>query len=74
VFGVLVVPDPSDAAQRLATGRAWQRMHLSATLDGPAVQPLCQVPECVDRERSAGLPPELTTALARMLPAASVVG
>lgn len=68
-FGVLVVRDPLDRAQRLAIGRSWQRMHLTATVSGLAMQPLCQVSERIDRERSAGLAPDFTAAMAAMLPA-----
>lgn len=67
-FGVLVVRDPLDPIQRLRAGRIWQRMHLSATLGGLGMQPLCQVPERIDRERSAGLPADFTEAMAAMLP------
>lgn len=68
-FGALLARDPLDPIQRLRVGRIWQRMHLSATVAGLAMQPLCQVPERIDRERSAGLPPDFTTATAAMLPA-----
>jgi nitroreductase len=68
-FGALVVPDPLDPVQRLRVGRIWQRMHLSATTNGLAMQPLCQVPERIDRERTAGLPADFSTAMAAMLPA-----
>jgi hypothetical protein len=67
-FGALIVRDPHDPAQRLQTGRAWQRMHLAATVDGLGLQPLCQIPERVDREVSAGLPPEFGDAAAALLP------
>ena len=70
-FGALVVPDPLDPAQRLQTGRVWQRLHLAATVDGLAMQPLCQIPERIDRETSAGLPAEFGNAAAGMLPAGS---
>jgi nitroreductase len=68
-FGALVIADGSDAAQRMRAGRAWQRLHLTATVDGLSLQPLCQVPERVDREESAALTPEFTTAMAGLLPA-----
>src|SRR5450631_114583 len=68
-FGALVVRDPLDPVQRLGVGRIWQRMHLSATASGLGMQPLCQVPERIDRERSAGLPADFTTAMAALLPA-----
>jgi hypothetical protein len=44
-------------------------MHLAATTSGLAMQPLCQIPERIDRESSAGLSPDLTNAMAAMLPA-----
>lgn len=68
-FGILVVRDPLDPAQRLLTGRAWQRMHLWATAKGLAMQPLNQVEERMDRERTAGLTPTFTTAMAGIVPA-----
>jgi len=70
-FGALVVPDPIDPVARLQVGRIWQRIHLSATVQGLGMQPLCQVPERIDRERSAHLPGDFTDALAAMLPARS---
>lgn len=68
-FGALVVRDPLDPVQRLQAGRSWQRMQLSATAGGLGMQPLCQVPERIDRERSAGLPADFGAAMAAMLPA-----
>ena len=68
-FGALLVQDPLDPVQRLGVGRIWQRLHLAATVTGLGVQPLCQVPERIDRERSAGLPADFSTAMAAMLPA-----
>jgi hypothetical protein len=68
-FGAIVVTDPHDNLQRLRAGRIWQRMHLSATTAGLAMQPLCQIPERIDRETSANLSPVFTTAMAAILPA-----
>jgi hypothetical protein len=68
-FGALIVRDPLDPTQRLSVGRIWQRMHLSATAQGLGMQPLCQVLERIDREQSAGLQADCTTAMAAMLPA-----
>jgi len=68
-FGALVVPDPHDPVARLRVGRIWQRLHLNAARSGLAVQPLCQIPERIDRETSAALTPEVSTAMAAMLPA-----
>ena len=68
-FGAFVVREPLDPAARLQVGRAWQRLHLSATVRGLGMQPLCQVPERIDREQSAGLPADFTSAMSAMLPA-----
>lgn len=67
-FGILMVRDRLDAVQRLETGRAWQRTHLWATTRGLGVQPLNQVLERIDREDSAGLSPQFTDAMARLVP------
>jgi nitroreductase len=67
-FGALVVDEPLDPRLRLEVGRSWQRLHLAATAAGLSMQPLCQIPERIDRERSAGLPPEITTAMAALVP------
>lgn len=67
-FGALVVREPLDPGARVQVGRAWQRVHLSATVHGLGMQPLCQVPERIDRERSAGLAADFSTAMAEMLP------
>jgi hypothetical protein len=72
-FGALVVRDPLDAIARLRVGRIWQRIQLSATVQALGMQPLCQVPERIDRERSAGLAPDFTDAMAVILPARSHV-
>ena len=68
-FGALVVRDPHDPVQRLQVGRIWQRIHLTASAAGLGMQPLCQIPERVDRETSAALPPDVTDAVAKLLPA-----
>ena len=39
-FGNLAVREPHDRAQRLAGGRAWQRLQLGAASLGLALQPL----------------------------------
>ena len=68
-FGAIVVGDPLDTGQRLDAGRLWQRLHLAMTVDGLSAQPLCQVPERIDRELSAGLAPDFGPAVAALLPA-----
>ncbi|WP_232667719.1 hypothetical protein [Pseudonocardia sp. TRM90224] len=67
-IGALVVADPLDPLQRVAAGRAWQRLHLLATTKGLAMQPMNQIEERVDREHAAGLPPEFTAAMAELVP------
>jgi hypothetical protein len=67
-FGTLVVHDSRDNVQRMQAGRAWQRMHLWATSQGIALQPLNQVVERAEREQTAGLEPDFTPAVAALLP------
>jgi nitroreductase len=64
-FGLILVPDLYDVPQALAAGRLWQRLHLEATRQGLAMQPLNQLPERVDRERERGQ----SAATARLLAA-----
>lgn len=66
-FGLLVIHDLSNNAQRLNGGRFWQRAHLWATIQGLAVQPLNQTTERADRERQLGLEPTFTRALAELI-------
>lgn len=63
-FGLLAAAQPDDRAQLVACGRAWQRMHLLATLRGIAMQPLNQLPERDARERVLGLEPRFGRVLA----------
>jgi nitroreductase len=56
-FGILAVRDPHDRAQRLAGGRAWQRLQLGAASLGLALQPLSQMTERADREQTTGTAP-----------------
>ena len=55
-FGILSTPELEDTASLLAVGRAWQRLHLWLTEQGAAAQPLNQMAERRDRERTLGLP------------------
>jgi hypothetical protein len=65
-FGLLLVRDPADLAQRVQGGRLWQRMHLWAQTQGIAMHPLNQMPERADRERSLGLAPRFQQVLAEL--------
>lgn len=51
-FAVVLVRDAADVVQRLRAGRLYQRLHLWAVTKGLAMQPLNQVVERAERERS----------------------
>ena len=67
-FGVLVVPDAGDGAQRLQGGRLLQRVHLWATAQGIALQHMNQLTERADRERELGVAPTFGDALRALVP------
>jgi len=67
-FGTIVLHNPPGREQWIKAGRVWQRLHLAATTQGLAMQPLNQVLERADRELTAGLTPEFGTAVAALLP------
>jgi hypothetical protein len=67
-FGLLVVRQPGDNAQRIQAGRVWQRMQLWTTGQGLAMQPLNQVVERADREQTASLSRVFGAAVAAMIP------
>jgi hypothetical protein len=54
-FGIIAVHDVFDNIQRLNGGMLYQRMHLWATSNGLAMQPMNQVTERADREVSLGI-------------------
>jgi nitroreductase len=64
VLGVLLVRDRLDMAAAIEAGRAWQRLHLAATLAGLAAQPLNQPVECIDRNAIVGRPDTFMASLA----------
>ena len=66
-FGVVVVQDPTDNLQRINGGRLYQRLHLAATLQGMAMQPLNTLTERIDRERMLGVAPRFTQAVPEVL-------
>jgi nitroreductase len=65
VFGLILVPDRLDMANAIAAGRAWQRLHLAATVLGLAAQPLNQPVEMIDRRQMLGRQDEFGSGLAR---------
>lgn len=52
---------------QLRVGRIYQRIHLWATSQGLAMQPLNQMPERQDREETRGLPPRFGAVLADLV-------
>ena len=65
-FGLLVVRDANNT-RRLEGGRFWQRVHLWATTQGLAAQPLNQLTERADRERQLGIEPTFGRALTGLI-------
>jgi hypothetical protein len=66
-FGLLTVRNAQDRAQQLRAGRLWERMHLWATKEGLAMQPLNQVVERAAREVVLGNIPHFGNALAALV-------
>jgi hypothetical protein len=66
VIGLITVRDLYDREQALLAGRLWQRLHLQGTRLGLGLQPLNQLPECVDRELQLGKPATFRQALASL--------
>jgi hypothetical protein len=67
-YGLLSVEDSGDAESQLQVGRAYQRLHLWATANGLAMQPLNQVTERIARDRSQGRTSPLEAPLAGLTP------
>ena len=65
VFGMLLVRDRLDAPSALQAGQAWQRLHLAATAEGLAAQPLNQPVECIDRDAMLGRADTFGSAIAK---------
>ncbi len=66
VFGIVLVRDRLDMGQAIAAGRAWQRLHLAATAQGLAAQPLNQPVEMIDRNQELARSDAYGPALARL--------
>ena len=66
VFGMILVRDRLDMAQAIEAGRAWQRLHLTATAQGLAAQPLNQPVEMIDRNQMLERPDEFGRTLAKL--------
>jgi hypothetical protein len=55
--GLLLTSDPDSVLQRVAGGRLLQRLELGATLRGLAIQPMTQITQRIDRDRTLGRGP-----------------
>ena len=62
-FGLLAIHNRQDRTQQLRAGRVWERMHLWATTEGLAMQPLNQATERASREVVLGITPHFGDAL-----------
>jgi hypothetical protein len=66
-FGLLLVRDKQNNAARMQGGRLWQRLHLWATTQNIAVQPLNQTTERIDREQQLSIEPVFGNALTGLI-------
>src|ERR1700694_4748840 len=62
-FGLLAIHNKQDRTQQVRAGRLWERMHLWATKEGLAMQPLNQATERASREIVLGMTPHFGDAL-----------
>ena len=53
-YGLILVTDPREQAQQMLGGRLLQRIHLSATARGLALQHMNQITERIDRDSALG--------------------
>lgn len=67
-YGLLTVRDPDCSDARIQVGRAFQRLHLWATLEGLAMQPLNQITERIARDHSLGVTSQFEGPLAELTP------
>jgi len=67
-LGMLFVRDRLDMRSAIAAGRAWQRLHLAATVAGLAAQPLNQPIERMDRDAMLGRADEFGPELKKSAP------
>jgi hypothetical protein len=66
-YGLLLASEPDSVVQRVAGGRLLQRLELGATLRGLAIQPMTQITQRVDRDRSLGREPEFAPRVADLV-------
>ena len=67
-YGVLTAASPDDRVTQLDTGRLLQRIHLTATARGIALQHMNQITERIDAERLAGQRATFSPRFAGVLP------
>ena len=67
LFGLIAVRDRLDRLQSMRAGRLWQRVHLWATSQGLAAQPINQPVEVIDRERVLSKPALQAKILAELI-------
>jgi len=66
MFGLITVPDLADRTALVEAGRLWQRLHLTGTLKGLAMQPLNQMMEIADRDRALQRPSKTAETLTEL--------
>ncbi len=67
-YGVITTASADDRRTQLNAGRLLQRIHLTATSRGVALQHLNQITERIDREASTGAAPTFAPRFAALLP------
>jgi hypothetical protein len=67
LFGLIAVRDRYDRDQSLRAGRIWQRAQLLATARNVAGQPLNQIVELIDHQRSISEQPQAMAELAELI-------
>ncbi len=65
-LGMILVKNRLDMASAIAAGRAWQHLHLLATTEGIAAQPMNQPVEMVDRNAMLKKPDSYAAALTKL--------
>ncbi|MEP6796913.1 MAG: hypothetical protein ABI890_02140 [Lapillicoccus sp.] len=67
-YGIITATDSGDRLAQLAGGQLLQRIHLTATDRGLALQPMNQITERIDREKTTGAAPTFGPRFAALLP------
>jgi hypothetical protein len=67
-YGVIVATHPDERRSQLDAGRLLQRIHLTATTRGVALQHMNQITERIDREAATGTVPTFAPRFAALLP------